>query len=350
MDGLWTWGLRIGFCYLHAGFVGHGRAVSQGRVQPDRVVPALDVAEDVAARSKATQRPPTFRRYPGGLQRANGSDFPRGIVHAFVRATVEPDNIVDGALPMAKANRASMSTHDIIVIGGSAGSIPVLRQICADLASDLPASVFVVVHVGARGQNLLGKILDDSGPLGAATAQNGEAIERGRIYVAPADFHLMVSERVVRLGRGPRENMTRPAIDPLLRSAAVAHGPRAIGVVLSGRLNDGSAGLAPIEQCGGLAVGQDPSNAKFPDTPASALLCCKVDLMAKAARLGALLSALAKEAAGPVQPVPATLTLETSFALGKASDSPRLHGSPAPAPFHARPAAACCPRYTTRTR
>ena len=256
----------------------------------------------MAARSKATQPPPTFRRYPGKLQRAKGSSYPRGIVHEFVRATVEPDNIVDGALPMAKATRASMSTHDIIAIGGSTGSIPVLRQICADLASDLPASVFVVVHVGARGHNLLGKILDDSGPLVAATAQDGEAIERGRIYVAPADFHLFVSERVIRLGRGPRENMTRPAVDPLLRSAAVAHGPRAIGVVLSGELNDGSAGLAAIKQCGGLTVVQNPSDAECPDMPASALRCCRIDHMATAATLGALLSTLTKEAAGPTQP------------------------------------------------
>ena len=217
-----------------------------------------------------------------------------------------------------------MPTHDIVAIGGSTGSIQVLRRLCADLSANLPASVFIVVHVGAQGHDLLAQILDDSGPLRVTTAVDGDAIEWGRIYVAPADHHLILGHDLVRLGRGPRENMTRPAIDPLFRSAAAGYGPRVIGVVLSGELNDGSAGLAAIKQCGGLAVVQNPSDAAATDMPLSALRCCEVDHMAPAAGLGALLNSLVKEPAEPAHPVPPGVALETSIALGEASDSTRL--------------------------
>jgi two-component system chemotaxis response regulator CheB len=217
-----------------------------------------------------------------------------------------------------------MPFHDTITIGGSTGSLDPLRRLCADLPADLPASVFVVVHVGAQGRNHLAGILDGSGPLRATTAVDGEPIERGRIYVAPADHHLLLVEGAVRLGRGPRENMTRPAIDPLFRSAAAAYGPRVIGVILSGKLNDGSSGLAAVKQCGGLAVVQNPSDADAAEMPVSALRCCEVDHMAPASGLGRLLNELASEPAPPPRPVPPGIVLETGFALGRPSDSLQL--------------------------
>jgi len=217
-----------------------------------------------------------------------------------------------------------MLSHDIVVIGGSTGSLPVLKQLCAGLPADLPASVSIVVHVGRHGQNLLADVLDDCGPLRVTTAEEGEPIERGRVYVAPGDHHLLLDDGVIRLGRGPRENMTRPAVDPLFRSAAAGYGPRVIGVVLSGQLNDGSAGLAAVKQCGGLAVVQSPSEAEANGMPSSALQCCDVDYEASSSELGALLARLVQQPAGPAVSIPPGIAMEAEFALGRTSDSPRL--------------------------
>jgi len=217
-----------------------------------------------------------------------------------------------------------MALHDIIVIGGSTGALDVLKRLCADLPANLPASVFVVVHIGKQGRNLLAEILDNLSPLRVTTAEADEPIEPGRIYVAPTDHHLLIQDGVVRLGRGPRENMTRPAIDPLFRSAAVAYGPRVIGVVLSGMLNDGSAGLAAVKQCGGLAVVQNPADAEAGDMPTHALAICDVDYRAPAARLGELLGHLAGEPAGPAMRVAPAMQWEVDIALGQSSTSPQL--------------------------
>ena len=216
-----------------------------------------------------------------------------------------------------------MATRDIIVLGGSTGAIEALQRLCADLPADLPAAVFSVLHVG-HGPDLLASMLDQAGPLPAVTAEDGVLIERGKVYVAPADHHLILADQIIRLGRGPRENLTRPAIDPLFRSAAVSHGPRVIGVVLTGLLNDGAAGLAAVKQCGGVTVVQNPSDAKAADMPLSALRSSDVDYRAPVAELGALLAKLAREPAGPFVSVPSGLTLEVDIALGRASDTPTL--------------------------
>jgi len=217
-----------------------------------------------------------------------------------------------------------MASRDMIVIGGSTGGIDALQRICANLPADLPATVFVVVHVGQQGRNLLADILDLCGPLRASTAVHGETFERGRIYVAPADRHLMVVGDTIQLGHGPRENMTRPAVDPLFRSAAVSYGPRVIGVVLTGLLNDGAAGLAAVKQCGGVAVVQNPADAVADQMPWGALGGCDVDYRAPVAEMGALLAKLAGTPAGPPVPVPAGLSLEVEIALGRPADTPTL--------------------------
>ena len=120
-----------------------------------------------------------------------------------------------------------MASRDIIVIGGSLGAVDALRRICADLPSDLPATVFVVIHIGQQGWNAASSLQDCSG-LPVVAAQDGAPVERGIIYVGPPARHLLVLDGAIRLGRGPRENMARPAIDPLFRSAAVTCGPRVI--------------------------------------------------------------------------------------------------------------------------
>ena len=170
-----------------------------------------------------------------------------------------------------------MPKRNAIVIGGSAGAIEVLLTIVGALPADLPAAVFVVVHVSPGAYSRLPEILARAGGLPAAHAQHGQAIEPGHIYVAPPDRHLLIRRGYLELTRGPRENHSRPAIDPLFRSAARASGTRAIGVILSGALYDGSTGLLAIKTRGGVAIVQDPREAITPSMPQSALRLVDVD-------------------------------------------------------------------------
>jgi two-component system chemotaxis response regulator CheB len=182
----------------------------------------------------------------------------------------------------------------IIVIGASAGGIEVLETLLAPLPEDLPASIFVVVHVAAHSPGVLPHILNRAGRLRAAAAVDGEAIRPGCIYVAPADRHMLLEDHQVRVVRGAKENRHRPAIDPLFRSAATTFRERVIGVVLSGMLDDGSAGLLAIKRCGGIAVIQDPRDATYPGMPESAMRTVKVDHCVRVADLGSLLERLVR--------------------------------------------------------
>lgn len=191
-----------------------------------------------------------------------------------------------------------MGGHDIIVVGASAGGIEALSQLVARLPADLPAAVFVVVHVPAYSTSVLPRIFNRHGPLPAAHAAASEPIRPGRIYVAPPDHHMVLRKGWVHLTRGPRENGHRPSVDPLFRSAALAYGPRVIGVVLSGSLDDGTAGLAAVKDQGGLAVVQSPEEAIYPSMPRSAMLTVKVDHVLPVAGIAELLVSMA----GPPAP------------------------------------------------
>jgi two-component system, chemotaxis family, protein-glutamate methylesterase/glutaminase len=209
-----------------------------------------------------------------------------------------------------------MPKKDIVVIGGSAGSHLVLQQIVSDLPADLPASIFVATHMPAGGVSLLADVLSRVSQMPIARAVDGQPIEPGRIYVAVPDHHLLVIDGTVRFGNGPRENMTRPAIDPLFRSAALFHGPRAVGVVLSGLLNDGASGLSAIKACGGTAVVQYPLDAHADQMPLSALQVVDADEVAPAADLGRVLTQIVGENAGTEQHCPESLPLEVQIAGG----------------------------------
>ncbi|MFL5735505.1 MAG: chemotaxis protein CheB [Chloroflexia bacterium] len=185
----------------------------------------------------------------------------------------------------------------IIVIGGSAGSIEVLGRVLADLPSDLQAPVFVVVHLSPTGNSKLPEVLGRHSSLPVAFARHGERIRPGRVYLAPPDMHLIVREDCVELSHGPRENHTRPAIDPTFRTAAFAHGEQVIGVVLSGGLDDGSVGATIIKASGGITVVQDPEEALYDSMPRSALRYMEgADHIVQAAKMGSLLGRLAREA------------------------------------------------------
>ncbi|WP_371858176.1 chemotaxis protein CheB [Pseudomonas sp. ERMR1:02] len=228
------------------------------------------------------------------------------------------------------------------------GSIAVIRHICRTLPADLHVSVLVAVHVGAGDQNLLAGILDTNGPLPASTAVDGEPLQKSRIYVAPADHHLLVDGQVVRLGRGPRENMARPAIDPLFRSVGISAGPMAIGVLLSGMLNDGASGLADLKRCGGVTVVQNPLDAIESEMPQTALLAVDIDYRAPANDLGALLSRLVREEPGPILTPPASVALEVAIAMGRPSDSATIAEIADPVPLIVLAAEGHCRRSDAR--
>jgi two-component system, chemotaxis family, protein-glutamate methylesterase/glutaminase len=159
---------------------------------------------------------------------------------------------------------------DVVVIGASLGGVSALQKLVRELPEDLPAAILIVLHIAPTGAHLA-DILDRAGSLPAAWAEDGERIHRGRIYVAPPDRHLIVRTDHVHLTRTPKENWTRPAINVLFRSAATAFGNRVAGVVLTGTLDDGTAGLLAIEAAGGVTLIQDPEDAAYPEMPQSAL-------------------------------------------------------------------------------
>lgn len=192
-----------------------------------------------------------------------------------------------------------MAGRDIIVVGASAGGVEALGRLVRGLPADLPAAIFVVVHFPPHGTSVLPHILSRAGPLPAAHARDRERIEPGRIYVASPDLHLLVRRGEVRVVRGPRENAARPAIDPLFRSAAAAYGRRVVGVVLSGNLDDGTAGLFAVKARGGVAVVQDPDEAAYPGMPASAIANVAVDRVLPVGEIAAELVRLAHDGTDP---------------------------------------------------
>jgi len=192
-----------------------------------------------------------------------------------------------------------MTGHDIVVIGFSAGGIDPLQQMVADLPRDFPAAILVVHHFPAMGISVLPDILGRASVLPAVQAAEGALIEPGRIYVARPDYHLLVRGDRIRLTRGPREQGHRPAIDPLFRTAARHYGPRVIGVILSGTLDDGTAGLQSIKDARGLAVVQDPREAAYSGMILSAMQHVAVDHVVQAAEASALLDRLARQPSPP---------------------------------------------------
>jgi two-component system chemotaxis response regulator CheB len=212
--------------------------------------------------------------------------------------------------------------RDIVVVGTSAGGIETLRTIVSGLPADLPASVLVVIHLPPDSPGLVPGILNRSGPLPATQAKDNEELRRGHIYVAPPDFHLIVDDGRIRLAKGARENLYRPAVDPLFRSAALAFGPRVIGVVLTGALDDGTAGLSAVKRCGGTAVVQDPEDATYPSMPRSAVRNVRVDHVVPRGEIAALLDRLTREepAAMPRDTNPRDLALEVRMATSDSNE------------------------------
>lgn len=184
-------------------------------------------------------------------------------------------------------------SRDIIVIGASAGGIEALKNLLSHVPGDLNAAVFIVLHMLPTARGLLPRILDGSASLPVIQARDGESFQPRQVYVAAPDFHMMLDQDKIRLWRGPKENNHRPSINVLFRSAAVALRERVAGVVLSGMLDDGTAGLWWIKEYGGVAIVQDPHTAAFPDMPSSAMHYVQPDFILEPAAIGNQLARLA---------------------------------------------------------
>ncbi len=217
---------------------------------------------------------------------------------------------------MSDAASTNVELRGAVAIGASAGGVEALSRLAAGLSPDLPYAYLVTLHIPAGAPSVLARIIDRSGPLPAVTAEDGAALEPGRFYVAGPNRHLLVEDHRVVLSQGPTENRHRPAINALFRSVALAFGPRAIGVLLSGLLDDGVLGLGAIRARGGTTIGQTPEDALFPAMPTNAREAGVLDRQAAAADIGAVLAELShREIEEPTMEPDAAMQLENGIAM-----------------------------------
>jgi len=192
-----------------------------------------------------------------------------------------------------------MAQRDIIVIGASAGGVYALKELIAALPADLPATLFIVLHVSPNMPSLLPSILNHVGKLKAVHPSDGEPILPGHIYVAPPDHHLLVENNQVLVKKGPKENRFRPSIDALFRSAAYTYGPRVIGVIMTGLLDDGTSGMWSVKRLGGVSVIQEPEEALYPSMPESVKENVAVDYVVPVSEMGKLFVELTQQTVEP---------------------------------------------------
>ncbi|MEO5660322.1 MAG: chemotaxis protein CheB [Polaromonas sp.] len=186
----------------------------------------------------------------------------------------------------------------VLVIGASAGGVYAILELAHFLPRNFPIPILFVQHIGAHNSELC-KLVSASGPNPAVAASDGDLPRPGTIHIAPPDHHMLLDKGVIRLSHGQKEHYARPAIDPLFRSAAMECGPHAIGVILTGRLDDGSAGLRAIKECGGITIVQDPADAYAPGMPLSALASVEADYVVPLHLIGSLLYDLVRRQSVP---------------------------------------------------
>jgi two-component system chemotaxis response regulator CheB len=222
---------------------------------------------------------------------------------------------------MASMAARNGALEGVVAVGASAGGVEALTRLAEGLPTDLPYAVLVVLHMPPGAPSVLARIIGRRSPVPAVTATHGTPVEPGRIYVAVPDHHLLVENHRVLLSEGPTENAYRPAINALFRSTALAFGPRAIGVLMSGVLDDGVLGLAAIRARGGTTIVQRPEDALYPAMPQNALVADVVDHQVAAAEIGALLKRLAERRfEEPQMESDTNMELENRIAKGRRFD------------------------------
>ena len=208
-----------------------------------------------------------------------------------------------------------MNKHHVITIGTSAGGIQALKVLLSQLPQDFPGSIYIVQHLSSDAPSYLASFLAAVSKLPVAFARDRESIKPGQVYLAPPDLHLTLEVGYMRVMRGPRENRMRPAIDPLFRSAAVAYKSYATGVILTGMLDDGTAGLRAIKACGGFAIAQKPEDAVYSSMPQSAIANVAVDRVVPLQEIASILIERVHQTPPLVKEVPPDLLLEVPIAL-----------------------------------
>jgi two-component system chemotaxis response regulator CheB len=208
-----------------------------------------------------------------------------------------------------------MEQRNIVAIGASAGGFEAIKKLVAGLPPDLDAAIFVVWHMAPEIRGVLPQVINKQKKLMAAHAIDNEPIAFNRIYVAPPDRHLIIEKGFLRVTRGPKENRFRPAVDPLFRSAAYSYGSRVIGIILSGALDDGTAGLWTIKSRGGIAIVQDPADAEVPSMPQNALSAVDTDYCLPVSAIANLLVELTSQPAGKLKPVDMEENKKTSLEM-----------------------------------
>lgn len=220
----------------------------------------------------------------------------------------------------ARAGTSTPATP-LVIIGASAGGGAALRALLAQLGANFPAPILVVQHMAATASTEAQiRLLGGDSVLPCKAAEDGEVPLAGTVYLPTPDHHLMLAGEQMRITKGARENRARPAIDALFRSAAVSHGNRVIAVVLSGFLDDGTAGMEAVHRCGGYCIVQDPRDAAYPDMPQNVIDNAWVDKCVTLADMGALLIRLTRRKRGRRKPVPADVAIESKIAERVLSD------------------------------
>lgn len=259
-------------------------------------------------------RSPDYRDWRRTLTRWNHSKRPSvRLQHQARRAT----------------HKIPVTTRNIVVIGGSAGATESVLALLGGLPPGVPATLFIVLHLSPGSAEWLSARFRQVSKLPIESPEGDQAIEDGHVYVGRPDRHLIVKQGKVIASRGPRENLWRPAIDVLFRTAAVAYGPRVIGVLLSGELDDGTAGLQAIKMCGGVAVVQDPDDTVYCAMPQTALSNLDVDHRVRLAEMPALLARLVAASSGPPVAIPEALRKEALMADEK-TDTAALYDQQKP--------------------
>jgi len=226
--------------------------------------------------------------------------------------------------------------NHIVVVGTSAGGMKALIKLVEQLPKDFPAPLLIVQHISAdaTGDALLNS-LNKIGKLKCIHAKQGNKIESGHLYLAPSDHHLMIEkDGTLLVTKGAQENRSRPAIDPLFRSAAASFGNRTIGILLTGYLDDGTAGLITIQRCKGIIIIQDPADADYPDMPKNALNQIKPDYCIPIAEMGGVLSTLMTRKTGKQLVIPEDILKEVKIAQRVLSDLPSVNSLGEQVPFN----------------